>query len=75
MCGESIGGPWDSVLPMGWQLSLLAIFLDAKGFTKSDIGSLAFVFGLGEHGSRVAARSGVSILRSFGHAPYRRLAM
>ena len=31
----------------GMALSLLAIFLDAKGFTKSDIGSLAFVFGLG----------------------------
>ena len=31
----------------GMALSLLAIFLDAKGFTKSDIGSLAFAFGLG----------------------------
>ena len=31
----------------GMALSLLAIFLDAKGFTKSDIGSLALVFGLG----------------------------
>jgi MFS family permease len=31
----------------GMALSLLAIFLDSKGFTKSDIGSLAFVFGLG----------------------------
>jgi predicted MFS family arabinose efflux permease len=31
----------------GMALSLLAIFLDAKGFTKSDIGNLAFVFGLG----------------------------
>jgi MFS family permease len=31
----------------GMALSLLAIFLDAKGFTKNDIGSLAFVFGLG----------------------------
>jgi MFS family permease len=31
----------------GMALSLLAIFLDAKGFTKGDIGSLAFVFGLG----------------------------
>ncbi len=31
----------------GMALSLLAIFLDAKGFTKGDIGSLAFAFGLG----------------------------
>ncbi len=31
----------------GMALSLLAIFLNSKGFTKSDIGSLAFVFGLG----------------------------
>ena len=31
----------------GMALSLIAIFLDAKGFTKSDIGSLAVVFGLG----------------------------
>ncbi|MGB3050640.1 MAG: MFS transporter [Polyangiales bacterium] len=31
----------------GMALSLLAIYLDAEGFTKSDIGSLAFVFGLG----------------------------
>lgn len=31
----------------GMALSLLAIFLDANGFTKSDIGSLALVFGLG----------------------------
>ncbi len=31
----------------GMALSLLAIFLDAEGFTKSDIGSLALVFGLG----------------------------
>jgi MFS family permease len=31
----------------GMALSLLAIFLDAKGFSKSDIGSLALVFGLG----------------------------
>jgi len=31
----------------GMALSLLAIFLDAKGFTKGDIGSLAVVFGLG----------------------------
>ena len=29
----------------GMALSLLAIFLDANGFTKSDIGSLALVFG------------------------------
>ncbi|MDH3201060.1 MAG: MFS transporter [Myxococcales bacterium] len=31
----------------GMALSLIAIFLDAKGFTKSDIGSLAVAFGLG----------------------------
>lgn len=31
----------------GMALSLIAIFLDAKGFTKGDIGSLAVVFGLG----------------------------
>jgi len=31
----------------GMALSLIAIFLDAKGFTKSDIGSLAVVFGVG----------------------------
>ena len=31
----------------GMAISLLAIFLDAKGFTKNDIGRLAFVFGLG----------------------------
>lgn len=31
----------------GMALSLIAIFLDAKGFTKSDIGSLAVVFALG----------------------------
>ncbi|MGB5810545.1 MAG: MFS transporter [Polyangiales bacterium] len=31
----------------GMALSVIAIFLDAKGFSKSDIGSLAVVFGLG----------------------------
>lgn len=31
----------------GMALSVIAIFLDAKGFTKSDIGSLAVVFALG----------------------------
>ncbi len=31
----------------GMALSLIAIYLDAKGFSKSDIGSLALIFGLG----------------------------
>ncbi|MEM9729711.1 MAG: MFS transporter [Myxococcota bacterium] len=31
----------------GMALSLIAIYLDANGFTKGDIGSLALVFGLG----------------------------